>query len=63
MSPLRKGKSKKTISANIRELVHSWEKTGKIGTSRPKTKKQAVKQAVAIALETARRSKKKKGAK
>lgn len=44
--PLRKGKSQKTISANISELVHS---------GRPQ------KQAVAIALETARRSHKNQG--
>ena len=39
--PLKKGASKKTISSNIRELIHS---------GRPK------KQAVAIALSTARKS-------
>ena len=39
--PLRKGKSKETVSSNISELVHS---------GRPQ------KQAVAIALDTARRS-------
>ncbi len=51
--PLKKGRSRKVISQNIEEIVHSWEKTGKIGNSRPKTKKQAVKQAVAIALNKA----------
>ena len=51
--PLKKGRSRKVISQNIKEIVHSWEKTGKIGTSRPKTKKQAVKQAVAITLNKA----------
>ena len=39
--PLRKGKSKETVSSNISELVHS---------GRPQ------RQAVAIALDTARRS-------
>jgi hypothetical protein len=43
--PLKKGKSKKTVSSNIRELRHS---------GRP------IKQAVAIALSSARRSKRNK---
>ena len=41
MSPLKKGKSKATISANVSEMIHS---------GRPK------KVAVAAALDTARRS-------
>ena len=45
MSPLKKGSSKKTISANIRELRKS---------GRPQ------KQAIAIALSEARRSKRKR---
>ena len=51
---LRKGALKGVVSANIREIVHDWEKDGTIGTSRPATKDQAVKQAVAIALGQAR---------
>jgi hypothetical protein len=54
--PLKKGGSQKTISANIKEIVHDWEKDGTIGTSRPRSRKKAVKQAVAIALDTARRT-------
>jgi hypothetical protein len=59
--PLKKGCSKKVISQNIEEIVRSWEKTDKIGSSKPKTKKQAVKQAVAIAMQVCRSSKRKKG--
>lgn len=58
--PLRKGKSKKTISKNIAELVNTFKKKGKIGNSKPKSKKAAIKQAVAIALNKAGKSKKKK---
>lgn len=46
--PLRKGKSKRVISANISELVHS---------GRPQ------KQAIAIAMHKAGKSRKKKGRK
>ncbi|WP_270934461.1 hypothetical protein [Falsiroseomonas oryzae] len=53
---LKKGGSRETVSANIQELVHDWEQDGTIGNSRPKTKSQAVKQAVAIALGEARRT-------
>jgi len=54
--PLKKGKSKKTISKNIKGEMKKYEKTGKIGTSKPKTKKKAQKQSVAIALSKARES-------
>lgn len=49
--PLKKGKGKKVISSNIRTLMHE------IGKS-PHVKSR--KQAIAIAMETARRSGKKK---
>jgi len=58
--PLKKGKSRKTVSSNIKEMVDSWKVKGSIGTSKPKSKKAAVKQAVAIALNKAGKSKKKK---
>lgn len=56
--PLKKGSSQKTISGNIGETVTKFKKTGSIGTSKPKGKKAAVKQAVAIALSTAGKSRK-----
>jgi len=56
--PLKKGSSQKTISGNISEMVGKYKKSGSIGTSKPKSKKAAVKQAVAIALSTAGKSKK-----
>ena len=53
--PLKKGTSKKTVSSNIKELMGSYKKKGKIGTSRPTSKKRAQKQAVAIALSQKKR--------
>lgn len=55
--PLKKGSSDKTVSKNISELMKSYKKTGKIGTSKPKSKKKAQKQAIAIALSSAGKSK------
>ncbi|HZF76126.1 MAG TPA: hypothetical protein VE033_09875 [Acetobacteraceae bacterium] len=52
--PLKRGGSQQVVSANIREIVHDWERDGTIGNSHPRTKGQAVKQAVAIALGQAR---------
>jgi hypothetical protein len=57
--PLKKGKSQKTISANIGEMVGKYKETGKIGTSKPKSMKAAVKQASAAAYAKAGKSKKK----
>ena len=58
--PLKKGKSKKVVSENIKEIMHSYKKTGKIGTSKPKSKKQSLKQSVAISYDKAGLSKKNK---
>lgn len=55
--PLKKGKSDETVSDNISELMKSYKKDGKIGSSKPGSKKKAQKQAVAIALSTAGKSK------
>ena len=52
--PLKKGASRKTVSSNIKTLVHEFERNGSIGNSKPASKKKAIKQAVAIALNKAR---------
>jgi len=55
--PLKKGKTDKIIGDNISELMGSYKKKGKIGTSKPPSKKKAQEQAVAIALNQAGKSK------
>lgn len=60
MSPLKPGRSKKVVSENIGELMHSYDEKGTIGTSAPSSRKKAQKQAIAIALEKAGKSRKKK---
>ena len=52
--PLKSGK--KNIGKNIKELVTKFKHTGKIGTSKPKSKKAAQKQAAAIAYQKANES-------
>lgn len=54
--PLKKGKSQKTISTNIAEIMRSWEKTGRIGNTKPKNKAEALKIAQAASYTSARRS-------
>jgi hypothetical protein len=44
------------VSSNIKTLVDDWKKDGSIGTSYTPTKKKAIKQAVAIALSKAGKS-------
>jgi len=61
--PLAKGKSQKTISGNIGEMVRSYKESGKIGTSRPVNTRKAVKQAAAIAYSKAGKSRMKRGSK
>ena len=54
--PLKRGNSKKTVSSNIKTLVHEYERDGTIGSSHPDSKKKAIMQAVAISLEKAGKS-------
>jgi hypothetical protein len=54
--PLRKGTSQAVVSSNIKTLVHEWEKDGSIGSSHPATKQKAIKQAVAISMKKAGKS-------
>jgi hypothetical protein len=54
--PLKNGKSQETVKSNIKKLVHEWEDDGTIGSSHPKDKQKAVKQAVAISLKKAGKS-------
>ncbi len=56
--PLRKGASQAVVSSNIKTLVDNWHQDGSIGASRPPTKKKAIKQAVAISLSKAGKSRK-----
>lgn len=56
--PLKKGSSKKTISSNIRELKRDNKKKGKARGANGKLRNQ--KEIVAIALSTAKKSKKRK---
>ena len=56
--PLRKGSSQAVVSSNIKTLVDDWKENGSIGTSHPSTKAKAIKQAVAIALTKAGKSRK-----
>lgn len=56
--PLKSGASQKTVGKNVSELMHSYKEKGKIGTSKPASKEKAQKQAVAIALLKAGKSKK-----
>ena len=59
--PLKSGKSKKVMGSNIKELVNDYKSSGRIGTSKPKSKSAAIKQAVAIAYDKAGATKKAKG--
>jgi hypothetical protein len=52
--PLKKGSGQKTRSANIKELMDTYKKTGRIGNTKPKSKAHAAKIAAAIAYRKSR---------
>lgn len=54
--PLKRGKSKATRRENIREMLDSYKRTGRIGNSKPKSTRKAQRQAVAAAYAQQRRS-------
>ena len=60
--PLQRGSSRKTVSRNVKKLAHEYETSGKIGASHPASKKKAIKQAVAISLKKAGKSRTQKQA-
>lgn len=55
--PLKSGRSNKVVSQNVSELMGAYKSKGKIGASKPSSAAAAQKQAVAIALQKAGRSK------
>lgn len=55
--PLIKSKSTEAMAQNIREMMHSFKQTGKIGNSSPKDMAKARKQALAAAFQIKRSSK------
>lgn len=57
--PLKKGNSKKVFKENVKEIMDSYKKKGRIGISTPKDKGAAIKQSVAIAYSEKRKGKKK----
>lgn len=54
--PLKKGKSRGTISDNIREMVSSYKTTGKIGNTTPRNMAHAKRIASAAAYKKSRGS-------
>ena len=54
--PLARGTGKKTFVENIREIMHAFARSGRIGNSAPASKAKASKQAVAIAFAKKRKT-------
>jgi hypothetical protein len=55
--PTSRQKKHDEVGRNIEKIVDDWKQDGTIGNTHPKTKKKAVKQAVAISLKKAGKSK------
>lgn len=51
--PLKEGSSKKIISKNVRELIHTYKTKGKIGNASPESLAKARKIALAAAFSKA----------
>lgn len=51
--PLLKGKGQKVISANIKEMMDSWQQSGKIGNITPRSEAHALRIAQAAAYRQA----------
>lgn len=60
--PFKEGSSQKAISSNIKECISSYKNTGKIGNTKPKSLKHAIKICKAAAMSSAKKSKKSKSA-
>jgi hypothetical protein len=56
--PLKKGSSKKTFDKNMSELMSSFRRSGRIGTSKPSSSTKARKQALVIAFDMKKKTKK-----
>lgn len=55
--PLKAGKSQKTVSGNIQEMMRAYKTKGSIGNTSPKSPKKAQQIAAAAAYSKARKSK------
>ena len=53
--PLKEGKSQKTISGNIKEMLHSWKNDGCIGNVCTSSSKKAKQVAAAAAYSKAKK--------
>lgn len=61
--PLQSGTSESTIQSNLKEVYKSYKRRGRIGNSRPRSRRKALKQAIAIAYAKAGKSRSSRGKK